>query len=576
MTKEGHKNSKVIDISSRRVPPRRSVPEQLDLQRMAHMTGSQVLKTILELDNAREAIQSLSPQDYYWLIKKIGEDDCLPILELGNSRQWHHVMDLEIWQRDRIDLPQASLWLKRLQFADTNELAKWLYTEGQHFAYYYFFQVLQVRIIGHDDPIDLPEGFFTLDGVFYVRSKDRELREPLQKILEAMASLDLERYQTLLVALSGVLPAELEEEMFRLRNVRIAEYGFLPFDEAMSVYSALPLKAIVGEKSQPGQDVVSVDDEEIKSIIPLAPFYHAQETSLLVRVAAHCQDEEFLERLRLEFAGLCNQILSAEGLRIDDFDVLVKACRRAAGYVNVALERLSNAELGLAEEILRKNSLLNVFRVGFGMALRVKWEAERWLKQSWFIEAGLPLSFWGDKWGAILSGLLQKKPVYYVGDREGELYRDFEGIEEVEQAYRILMRCKVLDLLLSELLSGKLSEPLDRDEEITFYSILFTYWGHELLGHTPTHLPLKMDEAKKVLSELRVGEKRSPYKMKGQREAFIQYYSDLGCWLEKKDHTLLLETLSLLWEEFREEYQWIEAADLNPRFSKILRIKPSP
>ncbi|RLB77171.1 MAG: hypothetical protein DRH15_11635, partial [Deltaproteobacteria bacterium] len=563
--------SKVIDITKHKLARRRGLsPDRIDLQQMSRMTGTQILKSILELEDPEKAVQALSPQDYYWLIKKIGEDDCLPILELGNTRQWHHVMDLEIWERDRIDLSQASLWMKRLQIADANELAKWLYTEGQHFAYYYFFKTLEIRMVGHDDPVDLPEGFFTLDGVFYVRSKDPELRESVQRILEAMASLDLERYHTLLVGLSGVLPAELEEEMFRLRNIRIAEYGFLPFDEAMSVYSALPPRAVVRDNSQQEENVVSIEDEDVKSIIPLAPFYHAQQSSLLVRVASQSRDEGFLERLRLEFAGLCNQILSAEGLRIDRFEVLVKTCRRAAGYLNVALEKLSNTDLTAAEQILRKNPLLNVFRVGFGLALRLKWDVERWIKQSWFARAGLSVNFWGDKWGSVLSGILQKKPLYYVGDREGELYRDFEALEEVEEVRTVFMRCRVLDALLAQL-SPTIKSREEVEEEITFHGILFTFWGHHLLGHAPTHSPFGIEDAKKLLGKLRAGEKRPPYKMEEHKEVFVRYYRNLGSSLERNDQLLLAETLSLLWEEFQEEYQWVDTGHLDPRFSKFLR-----
>ena len=548
----------------------------LDITKMAHMNGSQVLNQILELQNAKEVVRTLSPPDYYWLVKKIGEDDCLPILEMGSSEQWHHVMDLEIWQRDRIDLRQASLWLKRLQLADANKLAKWLFTEAQSFAYYYFFYMLEVRIIGHDEVPDLPDGFFTLDGVFYVRIKDPELRETVNTILTAMASLDLERYHSMLVGLPGVLPAELEEEMFRLRNVRIAEYGFLPLDEAMVVYSPLSPKSIKMDKLEGSQDIVTIVDEEVKSLIPLAPLSHAQKASLLATVASQTKDEEFLDRLRLEFAGLCNQILSAEGIRIDDFEVLIKTCRRAAGYINVALEKLSGNNLGVAEDILRKNSLLSVFRVGFGMALRLKWDLEKWLRQSWFGKSELDLSFWGDKWGGILSGLVQKKPLFYVGDKEGQLYRDFESLEEVEEARTVFVRCKVLDVLLADVVNYEELEDLDEQEDLTFHNVLFTYWAHRVLGKPGSIYPIHIREAKALFKKLRAEDDKMPYMMKNYKEMFINFYCNDQLPLGKEDQKLLSETLQFLWEEFREEYQWIKEEDIDPRFSRFVRIRPSP
>ncbi len=547
----------------------------LDLSKMANMTGSQILKEIVGMRNAKELVRELTPQDYYWLIKKIGEDDCLPILEMGKPEQWHHVMDLEIWQRDRIDLPQATLWIKRLELANVNELAKWLYTEGEHFAHYYFFHMLEVRIIEHDDPVNLPEGFFTLDGVFYVRSKEPGMEETIHRILESLASLDLQRYHALLVSLSAVLPAELEEEMFRLRNGRIAEYGFLPFDEAMAVYSALPVKALEGLDEESATRIVTIDDEEVRELIPVAPFSHAQDTSMLAIVAAESRDQEFVERLRLEFAGLCNQILSAEGLRIESFDVLVNTCRRAAGYVNVALEKLSGADIKAAEGIVRKNPLVNLFRVGFGMALRVKWAAERWVKESWFSDLGLPFSFWGEKWGGVLLGLVQKKPLYYTGGKESDMYRDFESPKEVEEAQTVVLRCKVLDVILGHLAKSLNLGRIENKEELTFDQMLFTFWAHDVLDQGRSFEALDITEARALFKELRSSDVRMPYRMKGYKERFVNLFFQKDLPLSKEERELLVETLSLLWDEFREEYQWIKTEDLDPRFSKFVRIKPS-
>jgi len=575
---KGHGQNAENSLKKRGDALTRPRDQGLDLSEMAHMSGSQVLNRILELEEAREVVQALSPQDYYWLIKKVGEDDCLPLLELGHSRQWHHVMDLELWQKDRLDLDQASEWMKRLQLANTVELAKWLYTEGQHFAYYYFFKMLDVRIIRHDDVVDVPEGFFSFDGVFYVKPRDPELQETLQKVLEAMASMDLERYHTLLLGLSGVLPAELEEEMFRLRNVRLAEYGFLPFDEAMSIYSGLPPETLTMAETESKEGVVTVEDEDVRSIIPLSPFYHTQDRTMLAQVASRIHDEGFLDRLRLEFAGLCNQILSAEGLRVDHFDVLIKTCRRAAGYVNVALEKLSKRDIVLAENLLRKNSLFHVFRVGFGLALRVKWETERWLKDSWFRRAGFPLSFWGERWGAVLGGLVEKKPLYYVGDKEeGELYRDFESPEEIEEVHLISMGCRVMDRVLEKVAETvELGEVIREEPDITFHVILFNIWAHHILGHELTADPLSMEEARSFFHRIRGKNRSRPYKMPGFREQFVAYFATLNPLLEQQDLTFLQHTLSALWEEFLQEYQWVHIDDLDARFSRLVKIRPSP
>jgi len=318
-----------------------------------------------------------------------------------------------------------------------------------------------------------------------------------------------------------------------------------------------------------------VEDEEVRALIPVVPFSHAQDSSLLARVASRSNDREFVDRLRLEFAGLCNQILSAEGLRIDNFDVLVKTCRRAAGYINVALEKLSGSDIRAAESLLRKNPLLNVFRVGFGMALRLKWDTERWLRDSWFLDQGFAFNFWGDKWGGILSGLVQKKPIYYVGERESEMYRDFETSEELEEVRITVLKCKVLDLLLEKLSGPGKAEDVQGREEITFYNLLFTSWAHVVLGHSVSFAPVEMQEAQALFEKLRSGDSKPPYKMKGYKQRFASFFCGQDLALPPEEHKILRDTLLFVWKEFQEEYQWIKTEDLDPRFSKFVKIKPS-
>jgi len=84
------------------------------------LSGQQALNRILEQDNPKEVVQGLPHEDFFWLIKKVGEDDCLPLLELASPDQWEYLLDLEAWKKDRLHLEQTFLWFKRLQQADPN------------------------------------------------------------------------------------------------------------------------------------------------------------------------------------------------------------------------------------------------------------------------------------------------------------------------------------------------------------------------------------------------------------------------------------------------------------------------
>jgi len=137
------------------------------LKALYPLSGMEILDHILAQKDSRQFIQQLPSDDFFWLIKKVGDDDCLPLLELASEDQWQHVLDLEIWQKDRLHLEQVSRWIGKLEYVDAGRLVKWFFGEGQAVAYYLLYKSVQVVVKQEDDDIlDLPDGFFTLDGFF--------------------------------------------------------------------------------------------------------------------------------------------------------------------------------------------------------------------------------------------------------------------------------------------------------------------------------------------------------------------------------------------------------------------------
>ena len=143
-------------------------------------------------------VQHIPKEDFFWLVKKVGENDCTPLLEMATDDQKQYLFDLELWQRDRLDIDNASEWLGRLYLADPKGLVKWLQSEGETLAYYYLFKSIQVKIKSDDEDQDVEQGFFTIDGACYVKVLDEARRETIENILRAMAGDNLERYQAIL------------------------------------------------------------------------------------------------------------------------------------------------------------------------------------------------------------------------------------------------------------------------------------------------------------------------------------------------------------------------------------------
>jgi hypothetical protein len=543
------------------------------LREFDHLGGREILERILREQNPRKVVEELPAGDLYWVVKKIGADDCLPLLELATTDQWQYLLDLEVWDRDEIDPAEALAWLKRLFEADSPRTIRWLLHEGNALLYFVLQKSIEVMVREEDDKeFEIPEGFFTHDGVLYLNALDPESEPFLRELTGAIAAASLPALQTLMSSLASTVPSEMEEGIYRMRNVRLAECGFLPFEEAVSIYAPLSPGQLKRE-GRPAAVDLGIGDEPA-ALIPFLPLHEGGQAGLLREAIARVTDSQVLDRIRLEFAGLANQVASVQGLARLELDDLVGVTRRAAGYLNIALEELTGKDREGAAELLEENPLESIFRVGFGFVLRLKRVAESWLRIAWFRKAGFENGFWGDERGSLLSGLLRKKPLLYTGLADGEPYRDFAGAGDLSEASRALMRLIALDGFM-DTLTNKIA--IDREsagrDDLTCFHLLFTFWARKRLGLETGFAAISPEEARAFFTILREGELAPPFRMERFRDMFVEEMLACAEDLQGELRATLREELAGAWDEFREEYEEVPPADTDMRHNPFLLIQ---
>jgi hypothetical protein len=543
------------------------------LRQFDTLSGNEILEQILRDTNPRKVVEELPSGDFFWLVKKIGSDESHPLLELATPDQWQYLLDLELWDRDEINVGEALSWLQRLFEADSRRTVLWLLGEGSHLTYFIFQKSIEVLLQEEDDKEhEIPEGFFTHDGVLYLKTHDPEFEPFLRELTGAMAAVNLPAYRTLMSGLASVIQSEMEEGMYRMRNRRLAENGFLPFEEAISIYSPLSPAQLTGEVN-PSAVVDITPDDESRALIPFLPLHEGKRDGFLQDALQAVRDPRLMDRLRLEFAGIANQIASAEGLARVELDGLVGTTRKAAGYLNIALEELTGRDPGPAGDLLEKNTLTSLFRAGFAFVLRIKRVAETWLRTSWFRKAGFDKGFWGDERGSMLSGFLLKKPLLFTGLQKGEIYRDFAGADDITRASKALMRLIALDGFMDVLAKAI---PVGREaiehEDLTCFHLLFTFWARRRLGFEPGFAAVTPQEARAFFAILREGETAPPYQMLHYREVFLQDMLGFASELPDDIRAALQEELSTIWEEFRAEYEDVPPADTDMKHNPFLII----
>ena len=557
-------------------------------KKILSLTPEKALNAILDSPQPAALVHSFPEEDFYFLIHDIGLEDSHLLLSLASDKQWEYIVDLEVWEKDKIEIQSITRWLDLLFKVDPNRFIKWFLHQKTEFMEFYLFKNIEVRVRETDqDPSEIGDEFFTRDDTFYVRFLDdpfdlepgehesgetiKKQRDAfISKFFETLAAFDHVTYQNVLMESSCVIPAESEEEAYRQRNVRLAEKGFLPYEEAIGIYQ--PQKAQDFEK----RPKFTTTDPERKLFLPV-PLYSAgmlEKESLFTDALKRIEIDDVLEQVQTEFAGLCNQIIAADQKNIREKDELKSIVQKACGYLNIGLEQLTEDDRKLDANrrtaLIQSYPLSSIFKVGYGLALELKWRAEKWRKKSWFEKEGLLLSFWGEDWLGVMGGLLIKKPLFYDNYKTGVLYREFISMEDIEKTDNVLNEIMAFDDLLSRM-TIKL-DPV-ANGFITCKNLVLTLWVSYYLGLPEEPLSITLDEFKLFFDDLWAGKDKPRKTSLSMKKLFLNWLSDRTGLTPNEISQSQGQTLENLFNELESEYGEVSKKDLDQKYISLFLIK---
>ncbi|HMK75281.1 MAG TPA: DUF6178 family protein, partial [Thermodesulfobacteriota bacterium] len=296
---------------------------------------------------------------------------------------------------------------------------------------------------------------------------------------------------------------ELEETSYRLRNGRLADYGFPDFEEALEIYRFVnPNAFTVGEDFSP---VRSRDEVGKEGSIFYLTFRN--EGPFFSSALSVIDDPREQDRLKQEITALCNKAVVAEAIDLSNIVAMERVVGRVYHYLNLGLQYLGKEDEPRSVEILRSLPVQKLFQYGVSTTLLLRRKAESILQGTWFSNNQENLVFLDPSHFEKFEGILRRKPVLY---RNG-IYEDFKTLQDFKEADDFLEFIKTTTNFLEKKLN---LSPLclkemdlsgcypDDWREIALSAIFLTCTANQILKGTFQFEAIGQDQVRDLLDKV--------------------------------------------------------------------------
>ncbi len=460
-----------------------SLPIKDQLNMVLKARGKERLHYLFLSENPEQLVQRLPELEIFLTVKEVGEKDSLELISLTTPEQFQYLLDLDFWKKDRVDPEKVLHWMELLVESEEKKVTEFIQSTDPEFIALLLKKFLEVATIEGEaletrDRVPL----FTLDQYYYINFRGKGAREIFQPFLEVFYRVDNKGFRRLMDSLVVELESELEENGYRLRNARLADYGFPDFEEALEIYRFLnPDSLTVGEGPPP---VKGREEPGTEGSVFYLTFQN--QGPFFSTVLSEIDDLDEQDRLKQEITALSNKAIVAEAIDLSNIAAMERTVEKVYHYLNLGLLYLSREDRIKASHLLRSLPLQRLFRCGVSTTILLRRKAESILKGPWFSNDQENLAFLDPPHFETFEGILRKRPALY----RNWSYEDLKTVQDLEEAEDFLKfietivhffgeELKVYPRYLKELdLSGCYPEDW---REITLSTILLTCLGNQLL-----------------------------------------------------------------------------------------------
>src|SRR5207248_2640218 len=160
------------------------------------------------------------------------------------------------------------------------------------------------------------------------------------------------------------------------KNRRLEAHGFVDYYDALSIYATSSL----GQGSAPANREPATEEipgQENPGNLPAVFADSLLGGAFLMKAFEQITDPEEADRFAQELTALGNRILSANLVNLGELADIRPALEEMRDFLTIGLEHLTSGETRIAPEVLRKNYIQTIFKIGFHQVARLRGEAVR-------------------------------------------------------------------------------------------------------------------------------------------------------------------------------------------------------
>ncbi len=432
--------------------------------KLAGPRGYRKLEALISRPDAASAVAALPVSDLYSLIKEVGFSDSQELVGLATAEQLRGCLDLDLWDRDLLQMEAALPWLAAILEAGFDKTKQVWQTLDQELAALLIQRSTRIYDLTlEEDPEGEERPTFTTPDTFFAIAltvEDDQTQRLIQRLVEDLYRSDMELARHTIMAARSEPAAELEEMSYRWRSGRMADLGYVDFYEALEVFRPIDSASVsIGEGTEDRfPSAASGEEAPASGELPVPFAERLVGRSFLARAVGEIADPDEAARLETALVVLANRVLAAFRVQPSDSDGIAAATDYAMATLALGLEVVSQGNIEHAAAALRTVSLSRIHRLGYTTTLRLARFAH--LISPRAVAASDPAS-------SVLAALLRARP-WLAGElsdpaRPGEL-RPFESLDDVRRAAEFLtglaLTIAVVDALgVDVLASGEMPEP---------------------------------------------------------------------------------------------------------------------